>query len=92
MGHMEEVIEERDPKVTYYLPHHGVHRPDNITTPLRVVFNASSKTTSGESLNSLQMNGGIIQSDLFSILLRFRIHKYVSAADIKKMLRMIIID
>lgn len=92
MGHMVEIVEEEEPAVTYYLPHHGVYRPTNSTTPLRVVFNASSVTSTGESLNSLQMNGGVIQEDLFSILLRFRIHKYALTADIKKMFRMIAID
>ncbi|GFY64412.1 DUF1758 domain-containing protein [Trichonephila inaurata madagascariensis] len=59
------------------------------TTPVRVVFNASSVIT---SLNSLQLNGGVIQRDLFSILLNFRVHKLAVKADIKKMFRMILID
>lgn len=92
MGHMEEVLEGEEPGITYYLPHHGVHLPESKTTPLRVVFNASSPTSTGEFLNSLQMNGGVIQEDLFTILLRFRIHRYAITADIKKMFRMISID
>ncbi|GFW18572.1 integrase catalytic domain-containing protein [Trichonephila clavipes] len=76
MGHMEEVGEDEDSAIVYYLPHHGVYRQESKTTPLRVVFNASSITTSGESLNSLQLNGGVIQRDLFSILLNFRARKF----------------
>ncbi|GFX65898.1 DUF1758 domain-containing protein [Trichonephila clavipes] len=68
MGHMEEV-EDEDSAIVYYLPHHGVYRHESKITPSRVVFNASSITTSGESLNSIQLNGGVIQRDLFSILL-----------------------
>ncbi|GFS49069.1 integrase catalytic domain-containing protein [Trichonephila clavipes] len=60
MRHMEEVVEDEDSAIVYYLPHHGVYRQESKTTPLRVVFNASSITTSGESLNSLQLNGGVI--------------------------------
>ncbi|GFY11342.1 integrase catalytic domain-containing protein [Trichonephila clavipes] len=45
-----------------------------------------------ESLNSLQLNGGVIQRDLFSILLNFRARKFAVTADIKKMFRMILID
>ncbi|GFX92715.1 integrase catalytic domain-containing protein [Trichonephila clavipes] len=92
MGHMEEVVEDEVSAIVYYLPHHGVYRQESKTTPLRVVFNASSITTSGESLNSLQLNGGVIQGYLFSILLNFRARKFAVTADIKKMFRMILID
>ncbi|GFV83705.1 integrase catalytic domain-containing protein [Trichonephila clavipes] len=78
MGHMEEVVEDEDSAIVYYLPHHGVYRQESKTTPLRVVFNASSITTSGESLNSLQLNGGVTQRDLFSILLNFRACKFAT--------------
>ncbi|GFT29153.1 integrase_H2C2 domain-containing protein [Trichonephila clavipes] len=81
MGHMEEVVEDEDSAIVYYLPHHGVYRQESKTTPLRVVFNASSITTSGESLNSLQLNGGVIQRDLFSILLNFRARKFALVID-----------
>lgn len=59
------------------------------TTKLRVVFNASVKTSTGNSLNDIQMVGPVIQSDLISILLRFRQHRYILVADIEKMYRQI---
>ncbi|GFX94953.1 uncharacterized protein TNCV_3045851 [Trichonephila clavipes] len=46
----------------------------------------------GESLNSLQLNGGVIQWDLLSILLNVRAHKFVVTADIKEIFRMVLID
>lgn len=92
MGHMEEVIESEEPDVKYYIPHHCVFRPESNSTPLRVVFNASALTSSGKSLNSIQFNGGTIQDDLLSIMLRFRKHQFAFVADIKKMYRMILID
>ncbi|GFV60042.1 DUF1758 domain-containing protein [Trichonephila clavipes] len=79
--YVEEVVEDEDSAIVYYLPHHGVYRQESKTTPLRVVFNAFSITTSGESLNSLQLNGGVIQRDLFSILLNFRARKFASCED-----------
>ncbi|GFU31975.1 DUF1758 domain-containing protein [Trichonephila clavipes] len=85
MGYMGEV-EDEDSAIVYYLPHHGVYRHESKTTPLHVVLNASSITTSGESLNSLQLNGGVIQRDLFSLLLNFRARKFAVTADIKKCL------
>ncbi|GBN98193.1 hypothetical protein AVEN_154690-1 [Araneus ventricosus] len=89
LHHMEEVKEDTDLDAGYYLPHHGILRPDNKTTKLRVVLNASSKTSSGYSLNDLLYKGGVLQEDLFSILIRFRKHIYAFTADIKQMFRMI---
>ncbi|GBM76027.1 hypothetical protein AVEN_47005-1, partial [Araneus ventricosus] len=45
LGHLERVVESSEPPTQYYIPHHGVLRPDKMTTKLRVVFNASSPTT-----------------------------------------------
>ncbi|GBM44345.1 hypothetical protein AVEN_20382-1 [Araneus ventricosus] len=87
--HHMEVKEDTDLDAGYYLPHHGILRPDNITTKLRVVFNASSKTSSGYPLNDLLYKGGVLQEDLFSILIRFRKHIYAFTAEIKQMFRMI---
>ncbi|GFT77308.1 integrase catalytic domain-containing protein [Trichonephila clavipes] len=46
LGHMKEVVAEHDnSEVAYYMPHHGVLRPEKSTTKLRVVFNATNPTT-----------------------------------------------
>lgn len=92
MGHMEEIKESQSPDRVYYLPHHGVYRPNKSTTKLRVVFDASALTSNGISLNSLQFNGGVIQDDLFAIMLRFRKNRVAFIADICKMYRMILVD
>lgn len=75
--------------ISYFLPHHGVVRTSSTTTKLRTVFDASAATTTGISLNDLQMVGPVVQDDLFSILLRFRQHKIVITADVEKMYRSI---
>ncbi|GFS64474.1 uncharacterized protein TNCV_3956221 [Trichonephila clavipes] len=75
--------------VAFYMPHHGVYCPKKSTTKLRTVFKASSPSTSGKSLNTIQFNGGLVQEDLFSIMLHFRKHKYAFTTDIEKMFRMI---
>lgn len=89
LGHLEEI--ER-PRFGNYLPHHAVLREKSETTKLRVVFDASVKTTSGKSLNDIQMIGPVVQNDLFNIIVRFRTHKFVLTGDIEKMYRQISID
>ncbi|XP_028168406.1 uncharacterized protein LOC114358595 isoform X6 [Ostrinia furnacalis] len=68
-----------------FLPHHAVVNLEKSTTPLRVVFDASCPTSSGYSLNDILHKGTIKQDTLNHILLRFRLHKYVINADIRKM-------
>ena len=91
LGHMKRIRKEDIPASNYFIPHHCVLKPDSSTTKLRVVFDASAKTTSGKSLNDMLHKGPTVQSELFSILLRFRIYKFVFTADIEKMYRQILI-
>ncbi|GFU32684.1 uncharacterized protein TNCV_2712991 [Trichonephila clavipes] len=53
LGHMKEVTNETEPEITYYATHHGIYRPEKSTTKLRVVFNCSSLTDNGISLNDI---------------------------------------
>ncbi|GBN49736.1 hypothetical protein AVEN_67689-1, partial [Araneus ventricosus] len=92
LNHMEEITNCNHSNDGYFLPHQGVLRPSSITTKLRVVFDASAKTTTGYSLNDLLCAGGVLQDDLFSILTRFRKHQYAFTADISKMFRQIEIN
>nr|XP_049464868.1 uncharacterized protein LOC120956216 [Anopheles coluzzii] len=90
LGHMEEIPSDRhDIGKTYYMPHHCVVRPDSLTTKLRVVFDASSSTDTGVSLNDALMVGPSVQDDLLSLLLRFRVPRFAILADIEKMYRQI---
>ncbi|GFS96395.1 integrase catalytic domain-containing protein [Trichonephila clavipes] len=72
-----------------YLPYHGVVRDTSCTTKLRVVFDASSKTSFGLSLNDLLMVGPRVQPELFPILIQFRIFSVAICADVEKMFRQI---
>lgn len=74
---------------TYYLSHHGVLKGDSTTTKLRVVFNGSSTTSTGYSLNDIQHTGAKQQIDLFDVLLWIRQHRYMFATDVTKMYRQI---
>lgn len=102
LGHMELAEKSDESLVTmrnnekhyncYYLPHHAVIKASSTTTKLRVVFNASQKTTSGVSLNDVMLVGPTIQDDLLNILLRWRKHRIAITADIEKMYRQFFVD
>ncbi|XP_062707261.1 uncharacterized protein LOC134287949 [Aedes albopictus] len=93
LGHCREVQERDDPPgvLKWYLPHHAVLRPSNTTTKCRVVFDASAKVA-GLSLNDVLMTGYNVQSDLLSIILRFRRYRYVMSTDVAKMYRQVAVD
>lgn len=76
-------------KKGYFIPHRCVLRPESLTTPVRVVFNASSKKKGELSLNQALMAGPQIQRELFDILVSVRTYCFVYTADVEKMYRMI---
>ncbi|XP_045777393.1 uncharacterized protein LOC123875556 isoform X2 [Maniola jurtina] len=90
LGHMSE-CDNHLRNLGYFIPHHGVVRESSLTTKLRVVYNASSPTTSNIALNNILMVGPTIQDDLLSILLRFRCHKIILAGDVEKMYRNVVV-
>lgn len=90
LGHMQQVSNfELSNSDVYYLPHHGILREQNRTTKLRVVFNGSSQTSSGYSLNDMLYSSANLQADIFDVLIWIRIHKYLFSTDIEKMYRQI---
>jgi len=54
-------------------------------TKLRAVFDASSKTSSGKSLNDVLCIGITSQSSLFEIVIRFRFYSVALTGDIRQM-------
>lgn len=76
----------------YFLAHHAVLNEASLTTKLRVVFDGSMKSRAGVSLNDVMLNGPVVQSELFDILLRWRTYLYTLTCDIQKMFRGILIN
>ncbi|XP_052895596.1 uncharacterized protein LOC128302785 [Anopheles moucheti] len=90
LGHMRKLTEPVDDSAPhYYIPHHAVVKETSTTTKVRVVFDASCKTTSGYSLNDTLLVGPTVQDDLFTIILRFRKHAIALVADVEKMYRQV---
>ena len=71
-------------KAVYYLPHHGVYRPERKSTPLRVVFDPACQYK-GVSLNSFLHKGPCLIGNLLGVLLRFREEPVGFIGDISKM-------
>lgn len=87
LGHMREAPQIKPESMAYYIPHHAIS-----AEKFRSVFDASSKTTNGESLNSIQMKGPKLQLDIHFHLMRFRRFKYAVVSDVVKMFRQVGID
>ncbi|XP_036340711.1 uncharacterized protein LOC118750083 [Rhagoletis pomonella] len=85
LGHMELVEPPYHHNNYYYIPHHAV------TSKFRVVFNASAPTSTGVSLNDIQLVGPALQDSLGSILLRFRRFRVAITADIEKIFRQVLV-
>ena len=67
---------------SYHVPWSCVHKADSISTPYRVVFNASFKTRTGESLNSVLAKGANMLPRIFHLLIKFRARKFAFSADV----------
>ncbi|GFU68820.1 LINE-1 retrotransposable element ORF2 protein [Trichonephila clavipes] len=93
LGHMREISQKRDDETpNCYIPYHMVTNEKSTTTNCRVVFNASSKTKNGKSLNNVLMTGPKLQTEIFNHLIKFRSYRVAFAADIEKMYRQILIS
>ena len=75
----------------HYMPHHAVFKK-SATTPLCIVFNASSRPNDGKSLNDCLMTGPSLTAKLYEILIQFCQGTYAVTADISKAFHRIIVD
>lgn len=76
------ITEPKPSEISYYLPYHGDLKEESLTTMFRVVFNGSMPSTTGYSINSIQMVGPTVQQNLFLIRIRFCEYAYAISADI----------
>lgn len=64
LGHMREVpYEKHVPNFSFYLPHHVLIKESNLMTKVRVVFDGSARSVSGESLNDISMYSPTVQTE-----------------------------
>ena len=83
---------EETPPTAHYLPHHAVVRRDKSTTKVRVVYDASAKSTNCPSLNDCLLKGPRFNQLIFDLLVRFRSYKIALTADLEKAFLMVSVE
>ena len=71
--------------VINYIPWSAVWKPNSLSTPCRIVFDASKPTDSGFSLNDILAKGTNNMNRLVEILIRWSLHTTAFHTDIRKM-------
>ena len=74
---------------SYYIPWSIVCKPGSVSSPFRVVFNASMKTASGESLNSILAKGINKLPKILDLLNRFGLNRCGFVGDISMAYNMV---
>ena len=55
----------------YFIPHHSIFKKSSRSTKVQIVFDASSKTYNGSSLNDCLLKGPNLLLDITAVLLCF---------------------
>ena len=66
----------------YYIPWRVVYNEGSLSTPCRIVFDASAKCPGGESLNEILAKGANVLARLLHLLIQFRCGTAAFAADV----------
>ena len=77
--HIKELVDDGP---GYFIPWRCVWKASSLSTPCRMVFDASARTPGGDSLNNILAKGTNTLSSLFTILLRFRLKLSGFCADV----------
>ena len=79
-------------RVQYFIPWRAVHNENSVSTPCRLVFDASQSTRNGSSLNSLLAKGLNSLNSLLEIMIRWTTHAHAFHTDISKMYNRVSLD
>ncbi|GBN22947.1 hypothetical protein AVEN_185310-1 [Araneus ventricosus] len=72
-------------KPVFYMPHQPAFRDESLTTQMRIVYDASSSHSFPHlSLNDCLWPGPNLNSNIFDILINFRLNKFAFISDIEK--------
>ena len=76
----------------YFIPWFTVWNENSVTTPCRMVFDASRCDANGNSLNHLLAKGVNNMNSLVAIFIRWRTHRFAWHTDISKMYNRVLLD
>ena len=88
----ESVNDNDTSDATHYLPHQPVVREERYIKKVRIVYNASAKTSGQFSLNDSLHSGPCLLPITLDILLRFRLGQVVFVTDTRQAFSQIEID
>ena len=80
--HIQQMLQSQ---IKHYIPWRAVWKPGSISTPCRVVYDASSPTSTGYSLNDIIAKGRNNLNRLQEIAIRWMIHRAAFTTDVSKM-------
>ena len=81
----EQRLKIYNSKVNYFIPWRAVWNSNSLSTPCRLVFDASQATYSGHSLNNILAKGRNGMDKLVEIVIRWTSHKYAFHTDSQTM-------
>lgn len=88
LSHMEVIPRgEVQSTESFYMPHHAVVKSSHSSDKIRIVFNASYRSSSSVFLNDLLIPGPKLQSELWLVLTRWRMFQFAFSTDFVKMFR-----
>ena len=73
---------KKPPQETFYLPMHAVRKEESTTTKLRVVFDASAKSSTSVSLNDSLLVGPTVHPSLIDVLVTTDVSKMYRAVEL----------
>ena len=82
----------KDSPIQNYIPWNAVWKENSISTPCRIVFNASMPTGSQISLNDILAKGKNNMNSLVDIVIRWRTHANALHTDVQKMYNSVMLN
>lgn len=100
LGHVDYVknlpaeiqMKLKEHPVQNFIPWRSVWNTNSMTTPCRIVFDASQPTPSSYSLNDIVAKGRNNMNNLIEIVIRWRSYKHAFHSDIQKMYNSVKLD
>ena len=94
VSNLDDVIKKEilSNPVKYFIPWRAVYNEKSLSTPCRMVFDASMGSRNGCSLNSILAKGSNSLNNLVQIMIRWQFYKVAFHTDVTKMYNRVMLD